>query len=124
MADLKRSASRWLNQPVLRAYPQSYASRLEKSGQCLWQSPVLVTDTHLAMVDFSGQDIDGWRANKASHKKIDRSVIKFVKCANLLNTSITHDGQTVPHENRFLLVVRDIDSGNLKFAQKLFDLDA
>src|SRR5262249_25865562 len=48
--------------------------------------------------------------------------IELLICAHLLDLPLAHDGHTMPHSDRFILVVCDKNRGETKTVHKPFDL--
>ena len=52
--------------------------------------------------------------DEIGNKGITRLIVDILRCANLQNVAVSHDHHTVGHGERFLLIVGDIDEGDLQ----------
>src|SRR5262249_15676729 len=56
------------------------------------------------------------------HKRIDGFVVDLLVRAHLLDMPLTHDGDAMPHGDRFILVVCNKERGEAKTVHQPFDL--
>src|SRR5499427_3898477 len=64
----------------------------------------------------------GRTPQKPCHKRVHRLAIEFLIRAHLLDLPLAHDGNAMPHSDRFILVVCDKNRGQTETVHKPFDL--
>src|SRR5262249_33303210 len=60
----------------------------------------------------------GRTPQKPCHKRVHGFAIELLVCAHLLDLPLAHDGNAMPHGDRFILVMGDEDSRKAKTVHK------
>jgi hypothetical protein len=110
--------------PVFWTHSDAHAARGEDAGKRFRQMPMAVVDRYLSRADFGRDDVDGWGTDEAGYKEISWRVVELIKGANLLDDAITHHYQAITHEDRLLLIVGDVDGGDVEFTEQFLNLAA
>ena len=79
---------------------------------------------HLPILDGRRQHPDRRRADEPGHVEIGGRVVELVEASRFARSAIAHHRDAVPHEDRFLLVVGDVEGGDREIAQQLLHLHA
>lgn len=130
-----RFRSQWFDEHYLRRHTASIKNEVfrtdavdglfaRKTGCRNWQGQ---HDTRRFQTSFgypAGQEVHRWPTNEACNELICRAVVKFKRCANLLDPAAIENRDPVGHRHRLDLILRHIDRGGLQPLVQRLDLAA
>src|SRR5450759_1377984 len=86
-----------------------------------FEGPGIHKQAAAVLLDFSWEEVHGWRTDKPGNKQVDWSIVQVLWRIELLKYALIHDRDTSGHGHGLRLVVGHIDKGGLQTLVQLAD---